>query len=105
MDEALGNLAESAEEAADEQRLVAKKARSMRRQRRLGRTWGSILDHSGDPSIFALLATSLRRLSSASKTFRSTVAVTLAGEGAPLRQIAARFGVSHQRVSAILKRR
>jgi hypothetical protein len=100
----LDHLAESAERTSAEQQLIADSARAMSEERRLGRPWAVILASEGQPSVVALLGSSLRRLSETSSRVRTAVASTLAKEGLSTRQIAAHLGVTHQRVSAMLNR-
>jgi hypothetical protein len=101
---ALDHLAESAERTSAEQKLIADSARAMTEERRRGRSWSAILAGEGQPSVLALLGSSLRRLSQTSSRVRTAVAAALAKEGLSTRQIAAHLEVTHQRVSAMLNR-
>ena len=103
MSSALEDLADAADEVANEQRLVARKARGMQRRRDRGESWQNILDHERDPDLVALLRRSGRRLSTATAAFARRLAIALSDEGVSRRRIAARLGVTHQRVSAILQ--
>jgi hypothetical protein len=102
MDSALEEIATAADEIADDQRRVARRARAWQRQRDRGRPWASILDRERIPGLFELLRRSGRRLSGAIARLGRVLAHGLSQEGESRRQIGRRLGVSHQRVSAIL---
>jgi hypothetical protein len=101
---ALDDLAESAERTSAEQQLLADSARALSEQHRRGWSWPAILAGEDHPPVVGLLASSLHRLRESSSRFRTVVAATLLKEGLSTRQIAARLGVTHQRVSAMLSR-
>jgi hypothetical protein len=101
---ALDNLAETAQRTSAEQQLIADSARAMTEEHRRGRSWAAILGGEGQPSVLALLGSSLRRLSQTSSRLRVAVASALVKEGLSTRQIAAHLGVTHQRISAMLNR-
>jgi hypothetical protein len=98
-------VANTADEAADTERAIAREARSMQTLRDKGRSWASILEGDGASTIFELLRRGARLAVEALSAFSSVVAQELSDEGASRRQIARLIGVSHQRVSAILGRR
>lgn len=101
----LEELAVVADEAADDQRRVARRARAVQRQREAGWPWTKILDDQQEPGLLELLRRTSRRLADQTVHLASHLAEELAGEGESRRQIARRLGVSHQRVSAMLERR
>lgn len=105
MTTALDEVAEAAEATALEQQRLARRARSMSRQRRLGRSWSEILRRQRQPGILALLTRSARRLQEVGGRFRYALGRALVDEGLSTRQVAKEFGVSHQRISAMLNRR
>jgi hypothetical protein len=102
MDASLEGVAEAADEVADEQRQVARQARSMQDRRDRGVSWAKILDEDPSPTLLARLRRSCIRLGEATGRASRTVAAGLNLEGESLRKIARRLGVSHQRVSAML---
>jgi hypothetical protein len=104
MSSALDDVADAADEVADQQRRVARVARAMQRRRERGASWAAALDQQGSPSIVDLLRRSGRHLAEATATFTVTLARELSREGESRRQIARRLGVSHQRVSAMVNR-
>jgi peptidoglycan/xylan/chitin deacetylase (PgdA/CDA1 family) len=100
---ALDEVAAAADEVADDQRRVARRARAMQRQRDRGWSWGRILDREAGPGLLELLRRSRRRLIEATGQFARTVAAGLSEEGESSRQVGRRLGVTHQRVLVMLK--
>jgi len=103
MNAALDEVAAAADEVAADQREVARRAREMQRRRDAGWSWAQILDWDPDPGILGLLRRSGRRMAEAVGGLASAAASGLSSEGETHRQIARRLGVSHQRVTAMLK--
>ncbi len=99
---ALDQIANAADETALDQQRLARRARSMSRQRRLGWSWPQILERERQPGLLILLNRSVRRLHEVSGRFRPILAKALGDEGLSTRQIAKMLGVSHQRISAML---
>lgn len=104
MGSALEDVANTADEAAETERAIAREARAMQKERDRGEPWSSILEGEGASTIFDLLRRGARLSVDALSAFSSLVAEELSHEGASRRQIARLIGVSHQRVSAILGR-
>jgi hypothetical protein len=102
MGSALDEVAAAADEVADEQRLVARRARAMQRRRDAGWSWARVLDWEPEPGILELLRRSVRRSSGAVGQLAQVLASGLSAEGETRRQIGRRLTVSHQRVSAML---
>src|SRR5687768_1705303 len=100
---ALEDVASAAEGIADDQRLVARRARQMQRRRDAGWSWAQILDWEPEPKILDLLRRSGRRLSEALGELAQAMASGLSSEGESHRQVARRLAVSHQRVTTMLK--
>jgi len=100
---ALDQIAEAADETALDQQRLARRARSMTRRRRLGWSWSQILERERQPGLLILLTRSARRLHEVNGRFRPAFAKALGDEGLSTRQIAKTLGVTHQRISAMLK--
>lgn len=103
MTHALEDLARAADETALDQQRLARRAREMVRQRRRGWAWTTILERENKPGALDLLSASARRLARIGGRFRRALGRALASEGLSTRVIARHFGVTHQRVSAMLK--
>ena len=104
MADALDAVAEAAEETALDQQRLARRARTMSRQRRLGWSWSQILQRERQPGLLVLMTRSARRLHEVGGRFRQALAQALVQDGLSTRQVAKIFGVTHQRISAMLNR-
>lgn len=104
MSTALEEVAAAADDVADDQRRVARRARTMQRQRDRGWSWAKIVDREAEPGLLGLLRSSARRLGESTARLAQTLARGLTEEGESRRQVARRVGVTHQRISAILRR-
>lgn len=100
----LDDLAVSLDENAEEEHLLAGRIRKFRAGRAEGRSWADVLSDESHPGSLELASSVLSRLSGVSAALRRIVARGLRGQGASVAAIAKRFGVSRQRVSALLER-
>lgn len=98
----LGELAIAADETARGPQRLARRARDMEGQRCRERAWSSIKSEK-QPGARELLGASTRRLASIGERFRRALGRALTAEGRSTREIANDLGVTHQRVSAMLK--
>jgi hypothetical protein len=73
--------------------------------REAGRSWGEIVTNEQHPLVVELLAANFGRLSTAGARLRRAQARALHDEGMTMEQIATAFGVTRQRVSALLRER
>ncbi len=103
-DPPLDEVADKAEQVAADQMAVAERAREMQTQREQGWSWSQILDRQPSPGIIELLRRSRQHLSATASALTAAIAAALSADGHTRRQIAARLGVTHQRVTAILQR-
>lgn len=99
----LDRVVEHAEAAKADQQQMARRARVMQRRRADGWSWGKILDREPGPGVFGLARRSATHTAEAARVLAQTVVGGLAAEGESRRQIARRLGVTHQRVSALLR--
>ena len=106
-DEVLNALDESESvlrENAESERLLSKRIADVRQARENGREWKAILGDEDEPGTVQLVSTILRRQSEASGYLRRSLVVALRAEGQSIPSIAHLFGVTHQRVSNLLRR-
>ena len=79
------------------------KADVLRARRESGESWNDIVDDEERPLIIELIGQNLDELYSAGGRLRRALARALYDEGLSMEQIARRFGVTRQRVSALLR--
>jgi hypothetical protein len=101
---ALGELDAVLKENADRERVLFQRIAEVRLARENGQEWKSILADEDEPSTVQLVSTILRRQSEASGYLRRSLVVALRAEGQSIPSIAHLFGVTHQRVSNLLRR-
>lgn len=104
MDSILEEVAVAADEVTADQREVARRARVMQRQRARGWSWGKTLDSQAAPGVVSLLRRSRRRLAAAAAALTAALVSGLRAEGDSHGRIAARLGVTRQRVTTLLGR-
>jgi hypothetical protein len=102
---ALREVAEVADDVADEQRRLAGRAEALRRAHRSGRTWSELIDGGRTDALLGPLRQGVRRLAAAVSQLQAALARALFAEGVSTREIGRRFGVSHQRISSLMSRR
>lgn len=101
---ALGELDAVLKENAERERELFQRIAQVRLARENGQEWKSILAGEDEPSTVQLVSTILRRQSEASGYLRRSLVVALRAEGQSIPSIAHLFGVTHQRVSNLLRR-
>jgi hypothetical protein len=101
----LETIAAEADAVADDQRRVARDARTMQRRLERGWSWSRVLGDEQPVHILERARASSKRLVGLTGHLGLTIARALAGEGESRRRIASRLGVSHQRVTAMLRSR
>lgn len=99
----LEEFADTAEAIADDHHQVAREAVQMQRLRDRGWSWSQILDAREELRPVELLRRGARRTAGLTSRMSSLLAHALAQEGESRRQIGRRLGVTHQRVTAILR--
>jgi len=100
----LDDLSAAVDENVRDERLLGRRIRQLRAGRAEGRSWRELLAGERRPGALELATRILRRITEAGGTLRRALAQGLRAEGATIPAIAALFGVSHQRVSALLRR-
>ncbi len=89
---------------AESERLLSRRIAEVRLARQNGREWKAILGDEDEPGTVQLVSAILRRQSEASGYLRRSLVVALRAEGQSIPSIAHLFGVTHQRVSNLLRR-
>jgi hypothetical protein len=102
--EAINALTTALDRAAVDQQAMAAEALRMRRARSWKDSWLAALPPAGQPNLVSLSTRALAGLSAATSRVRTSLARALRAEGLTVREIAAVFGVSHQRISELLAR-
>jgi len=102
--QALGELEAALLENAEQERMLAKRIAEVRLSREKGASWKTILGDEDEPGTVQLVSSILRRQSEASGYLRRSLVVALRAEGQSIPSIAHLFGVTHQRVSNLLRR-
>ena len=101
---ALENLEAVLRETTERNRTAIRRADEIRRLREQGHQYSEIVPIEERPLIVELLTHNLSDLSDASSRFRRVEARALYSEGLTMAQIADLFGVTRQRVAALLGR-
>ena len=101
---AFDRLAEVLEENARDYGRMANRIRELHEARASGMSWADILSKEEGMGTMQLLSQMLGRLSAASGTLRKEMVYELRDEGVSVPTIARLFGVTHQRVSNLLRR-
>jgi hypothetical protein len=101
---ALNELEAVLRENAESERMLFQRISEVRLARENGKDWKAILAGEDDPGTIQLVSTVLRRQSEASGYLRRSLVVALRAEGQSIPSIANLFGVTHQRVSNLLRR-
>jgi hypothetical protein len=101
---ALGELEAVLRENAEHERVLFQRVAELRLARENGKEWRTILADEDEPGTVQLVSTVLRRQSEASGYLRRSLVVALRAEGQSIPSIAHLFGVTHQRVSNLLRR-
>ncbi len=99
---ALSDLDEALDENIARAELMKRRSAQIRRERAAGKSYRDIVEAGDDPMIVRLLTESRLALDDAGARVRRTEALALHEEGMTMEQIAAKFGVTRQRVSGLL---
>jgi hypothetical protein len=103
--EALAALSDVAASSADDLISLNENLAALRNHRVRGRSWHRIISDGDSPNPLPTLTTIATNFARASGAFRRALAVGLRKEGMQVSEIAALFGVSRQRVSALIRPR
>lgn len=101
--EALDRLVEALARNLEASEVVAERARTVKELRARGLAYKDIADETGAPLVVQLVTENLDRLRVHGAQLRQAHAAALYEEGMTMDQIAALFGVTRQRISALLR--
>src|SRR3954469_20176041 len=102
-DSALGDLERTLNANAQRMAQIKRRIAEIRRQRSAGRSYRDIVEAAqGDLSV-QLITEATQALDAVGARVRRTEALALYREGMTMEEIAKRFGVTRQRVSALLR--
>lgn len=101
---ALDQLAEALEENSRDHEMMLRRVQHLHEARASGMSWEDILSKEEGTGTMQLMSQMLGRLSAASGTLRKEMVYGLRDEGVSVPMIARLFGVTHQRVSNLLRR-
>jgi DNA-binding CsgD family transcriptional regulator len=101
--EALDRLVEALARNIEASEVVAERARTVKELRARGLAYKDIADETGAPLVVQLVTENLDRLRVHGAQLRQAHAAALYEEGMTMDQIAALFGVTRQRISALLR--
>jgi hypothetical protein len=102
---ALQELVAELDRCAEELSLARSRAQELLLERRAGHTWADIVSREARPLVVERISTVLASLAGAGHAWRREQALALQGEQVSINRIAAMFGVTRQRISALLKER
>ena len=102
---ALSALSDVAASSADDLISLNENLAALHNHRVRGRSWHRIISDVDSPNPLASLTTIATNFGRASGAFRRALAIGLRQEGMQVTEIAALFGVSRQRVSALIRPR
>ncbi|UOY00887.1 hypothetical protein [Blastococcus sp. PRF04-17] len=102
---ALTDLVTELDRCLDELASARQRAEKLLTARRAGHPWLEVVTSESRPLIVERISTVLAGLASAGHAWRREQAVALQGEQVSINRIAALFGVTRQRISALLKER
>lgn len=100
---ALANLVTELDRCVDELVQARARAEKLLRERRAGRAWLDVVGDEPRPLVVERISTVLGSLSAAGHAWRREQAAALQAEHVSINRIAAMFGVTRQRISALLK--
>jgi hypothetical protein len=99
---ALGDLVAELDRCIEDLARARERAGELLVQRRSGQTWTEIVSQESRPLVVERISTVLARLAGAGSTWRREQALALQAEKVSINRIAAMFGVTRQRISALL---
>ena len=101
--QSLDDLVTELDHCLEELTQARARAEKLLKERRAGRPWLEIVTGEDRPLVVERISTVLASLATAGHAWRREQAVALQSENVSINRIAALFGVTRQRISALLK--
>lgn len=101
--EALVDIETAAKENLERSRQLQRRAAHLRRRLEAGDNLVELVEREQPPRMVELLSANLNVLETSGASFRAAQALALRAEGLTIEAIAEMFGVTRQRISALLK--
>jgi CRP-like cAMP-binding protein len=102
---ALQDLVTELDRCIDELARARRRAEELLTRRRSGHTWTEIVSGEARPLVVERISTVLASLARVGSAWRREQAAALQAEDVSINRIAAMFGVTRQRISALLRER
>jgi len=102
---ALRELVAELDRCIEELGQARQRAEELLAERRAGHSWTEIVSGEARPLVVERISTVLASLAGAGSAWRREQALALQGENVSINRIAAMFGVTRQRISALLRER
>ena len=102
---ALSEVEAAAQANAARSRALQQRARELGRRLRAGENIVDLVNREKPPRMVELLSSNMAALETAGAEFRAAEALALRAEGLTIEAIADLFGVTRQRISALLKQK
>ena len=101
--DALVDVEEAARGNVERSLVLLERARRLRERLEAGENLVDLVEQEDSPRMVELLTTNMTTLETAGAAFRAAEAMALREEGLTIEAIAGLFGVTRQRISALLK--
>ncbi len=102
---ALTHIETAARDNADRSRQLQRRARQLRQRLQTGASLVDLVTAERAPRMVELITTNMATLETAGAEFRAAQALALRAHGLTIETIADLFGVTRQRISALLKQK
>ncbi|MDW3221143.1 MAG: helix-turn-helix domain-containing protein [Acidimicrobiales bacterium] len=102
---ALGSIETAAQDNASRSLEVQRRARAQRERLERGESLVDLVEQEESPRVVELLSTNMSMLETAGSELRAAQALALRAEGLTIERIAELFGVTRQRISALLRQK
>ena len=102
---ALTEIEAAAGDNAERSRQLQRRARGLRQQLQAGASLVELVEAEDSPRMVELISANMAALETAGAEFRAAEALALRAQGLTIEAIAELFGVTRQRISALLKQK